>query len=121
MRTIIPTVFRDDYLGALRRLSREDDPSVLIKALRYASDWTARIDFSDLDGARDQMTATNAFEIPEEGVRLLMPSREMFGEPIDVDINPVLEPSDRQAPGDVRPYTRRDGTPVRGHRRNPRR
>jgi hypothetical protein len=121
MRTIIPTVFRQDYLGALRRLSRQDDPSVLIKALRYANDWTARIDFSDLDGARDQMTATNAFELPEEGVRLLMPSREMFGKPIEVDINPILEPSDRQGTGAVRPYTRRDGTPVRGHSRNPRR
>lgn len=121
MRTIIPTVFRDDYLGALRRLSREDDPSVLIKALRYANDWTARIDFSDLDGARDQMTTTNAFELAEEGVRLLMPSREMFGELIEVDIDPVLEPSDRLATGAVRSYTRRDGTPVRGHNRNPRR
>ncbi|MCU4186322.1 Fic family protein [Acidiferrimicrobium sp. IK] len=121
MRTIVPTVFRDDYLGALRRLSREDDPSVLTKALRYANDWTARIDFSDLAGARDQMAATNAFELAEEGGRLLMPSKEMFGEPIEVDISPVLERSDRKRTGAVRPYTRRDGTPVRGHSRNPRR
>ncbi len=119
-RTVIPTVFREDYLGALRRLSRQDDPSVLIKALRFANDWTARIDFSVLDAARDQMTATNAFEVPENGVRLLIPSNEIFGEPIKVDIDPI-KPSNQPTTGDVRPYTRRDGTPVRGHRRNPRR
>jgi hypothetical protein len=49
------------------------------------------------------------------------PTPFMFGEPTEVDINPGLEPSDRQATGAVRPYTRRDGTPVRGHSRNPRR
>ena len=51
-RTIIPVVFRDDYVGSLRRLSRANDPSALIKTLRYANDWTAQIDFSDFDGAR---------------------------------------------------------------------
>jgi hypothetical protein len=120
MRTIIPTVFRDDYLGALRRLSRQEDPSVLIKALRFANDWTARIDFSDLDGARDQMAATNAFEVAEDGVRLLMPSKEIFGPPAEVDLTPVLETSCRHRAGYVRPYTRKDGTAVRGHTRTPR-
>jgi Fic family protein len=30
-RIIIPTVYRDDYLGALRRLTRNNDPQVYIK------------------------------------------------------------------------------------------
>jgi hypothetical protein len=64
-RTIIPTVFRDDYLGALRRLDRANDPSVLIDALRFANDWTARIDFADTATVRAQLDATNAFA--EEG------------------------------------------------------
>ncbi len=29
-KIIIPTVYRDDYLGALRKLSRNQDPSVYI-------------------------------------------------------------------------------------------
>jgi hypothetical protein len=121
IRTIVPTVFRDDYLGALRRLSRQEDPSVLIKALRLANDWTARIDFSNLEGARDQMTATHAFEEADDGFRLLMPSNEIFGEAAEVDLGPALEGSGRHQAGFVRPYTRRDGTPVRGHTRSPRR
>ncbi len=120
MRTIIPTVFREDYLGSLRRLSRQDDPSVLVKALRFANEWTARVDFSDLDGARDAMSATNAFEVPSDGVRLLMPSDEMFGEPTELEISRTVEPASRRAKGAVRPYTRRDGTLVRGHSRRPR-
>lgn len=34
----IPTVFRDDYLGGLRLLTRYGDRGVLIKALPYAPD-----------------------------------------------------------------------------------
>ncbi len=50
-RIIVPTVFRDDYLGGLRRMTRQHDPSVLIKALRYAHDYTSQIDFSDLNAS----------------------------------------------------------------------
>jgi hypothetical protein len=74
-RIIIPTVYREDYLGALRRLSRQDDPSVLIKALRYAQDYTAQIDFSELDGAIEQLESTNAFNEPESDDRLILPRR----------------------------------------------
>jgi hypothetical protein len=34
-----------------RQLTRQGDPSVLIKALRYGHDYTARIDFSTLGRA----------------------------------------------------------------------
>jgi hypothetical protein len=77
-RTIIPTVFRDDYIGALRRLDRANDPSVLIDALRFANDWTARIDFANTSTVRAQLEATNAFA--EEGgtERLLLPPFRHF-------------------------------------------
>ena len=77
-RTIIPTVFRDDYIGALRRLDRANDPSVLIDALRFANDWTARIDFTTTSTVRAQLEATNAFA--EEGgtERLRLPSFRHF-------------------------------------------
>jgi fido (protein-threonine AMPylation protein) len=74
-RIIVPTVFRDDYLGALRRLTRAEDPSILIKALRYAHDYTAAIDYASLQVAYDQLASTNAFEEPESERRLQLPSR----------------------------------------------
>lgn len=74
-RIMIPTVFREDYLGALRRLTRADDPSVLIKTLRFGQDYTAQIDFSDRAEAIKQLTRTNAFDDPNSDERLTLPSR----------------------------------------------
>ncbi|HZV24711.1 MAG TPA: hypothetical protein VFG00_00345, partial [Acidothermaceae bacterium] len=73
-RIIVPTVFRDDYVGALRRLTRDADATVLIKALRYVHDYTSRIDFSTLDGATAALRETNAFNEPESDQRLQHPS-----------------------------------------------
>jgi len=67
-------VFRDDYLGGLRLLTRDSDASVLIKALRFGHDYTARIDFTSLDGATEILYATNAFNEPGSSERLRMPS-----------------------------------------------
>ena len=72
-RIIIPTVFRDDYLVALRQLTRRGEPGVLIKALRYVHDYTSRVDFSALDGATEILGATNAFSEPGSSERLQLP------------------------------------------------
>lgn len=72
-RIIIPTVFRDDYLDGLRLLTRRGDSSVLIKALRYGHDYTARVDFSTLDRATEVLRATNAFSEPGGSERLRLP------------------------------------------------
>jgi hypothetical protein len=72
-RIIIPTVFRDDYLGGLRLLMRQANPGVLIKALRYGQDYTARIDFSTLARTTDTLLATNAFNEPGSDDRLQLP------------------------------------------------
>ncbi len=74
-RIIIPTVFREDYLAALRRLSRADDPSVLIKALRIGQEFTSRINYSTIDMARQQLDTAMAFDPADADHRLVMPSR----------------------------------------------
>lgn len=72
-RIIIPSVYHDDYIGALRRLDHADDPSVIIDALRYAHDWTASIDFTDTVTVREQLEATHAFSPEDGGERLVLP------------------------------------------------
>lgn len=75
-RLIIPTVFRNDYLDGLRMLSRQDEPRVLIKAMRYAHDFTASIDYSDYATMKAQLTEANAFNEPESSDRLRVLGRE---------------------------------------------
>jgi len=82
-RIVVPTVFRTDYLDGLRMLSRQDEPSVLIKAMRYAHDFTASVDFSDYSEAKAQLEQANAFEEPESAKRLrILGQRSPEGRPI---------------------------------------
>ena len=72
-RIIIPPVFQDDYLGALRRLSRGGDPRPVIQALRFAQDVVAACDFSTLASARSDLETAHAFHEGDEGFRLRIP------------------------------------------------
>ncbi|MGH7674210.1 MAG: hypothetical protein ACREMV_02970 [Gemmatimonadales bacterium] len=72
-RVIIPTVYRDDYLGALRALSRSARPEVLPKMLDRAQLLTSRIGFSDVAAAQRALEHAEAFREPSEG-RLQIPS-----------------------------------------------
>ena len=69
---LIPTVFRDDYLGALRAASRERYHKPLIQMLDYAQEFTSKVDFTDLQAAHVVLTACNAFE-HHRSMRLLLP------------------------------------------------
>lgn len=66
-RIIIPTVYREDYLLALRRLSRTKDPEAYIKMLCHAQAFTASINFKEFNIALAQLNKTNAFKEPYEG------------------------------------------------------
>ena len=72
-RVIIPTSYRDDYLGGLRRLSREDDTAVFLEVLDRAQEFVHQIDFTDLDAAIALMTRCNAFDDAAEAI-LILPS-----------------------------------------------
>ena len=71
-RIIIPTVFRDDYMGALRALSRKGEPSTYLRMIDRAQEFTASIDFSDFATAQRTLTAANAFKDSGEA-RLTVP------------------------------------------------
>ncbi|MDP9115832.1 MAG: Fic family protein [Actinomycetota bacterium] len=72
-RIIVPTVFRDDYLDGLRMFSRQDRPGVLIRALRYAHDYTSQISWRSVEAARQTLEATHAFNEPNSADRLVLP------------------------------------------------
>lgn len=72
-RIIVPTVFRDDYLDGLRMLTRQDEPRVLIKAMRYVHDYTAQIPWHATATAQHVLQLTHAFNEPNSADRLILP------------------------------------------------
>lgn len=64
-KIIVPTVFRPDYIGALRRLSRNHDPEPFVEAMLRLwkfSRWLASGDFRTL---KDRLERSNAFHDDE--------------------------------------------------------
>lgn len=78
-RIIIPTGYRDNYLDALRALSRNHNPAPIERVLGFAQRFVAEMDWSSIPAATELLTATNALLEPSEGdqagQRLILPSR----------------------------------------------
>ena len=76
-RLMIPIVFRDDYLAALRAMSRRGTPVPLIRVLSRAQTWAGEIDWSSMSTAEEDLDRTNALLTPgeaeERGVILRLP------------------------------------------------
>ncbi|MDQ1247913.1 MAG: hypothetical protein QG597_2285, partial [Actinomycetota bacterium] len=77
VRIIIPTVYRLNYLAALKAATHTGNDGALIAALAFARSWTGRIDFSDRFTAEADLARTNALRDAQEaegsGVRLVLP------------------------------------------------
>jgi hypothetical protein len=60
-KIIIPTVYRDDYLGTLRKLTRQSDPKPYIKMLQRAAEFSETIYGDDYNEMLDVLRRSNAF------------------------------------------------------------
>lgn len=65
-KIIIPSVFREDYLGGLRQLTRKMEPDTYIQMLQRAQLFSATIHGGDMDHMLDVLKASNAFEEGED-------------------------------------------------------
>ncbi|WP_419918477.1 Fic family protein [Candidatus Poriferisocius sp.] len=78
-RIIIPSVYRKEYLAALRRasISGGDDVSALIRVMSFAWRWTAAMPWEDRAATAGQLEATSALRDPDDlavgGVQLTLP------------------------------------------------
>jgi len=77
VRIIIPTVYRLNYLAALKGATHNDQFEPLIATLRFAQRYTARLDLSSRTTAERDFAATNALrdanEAEDYGIRLTLP------------------------------------------------
>lgn len=61
-KIIIPTVFRTDYLSALRQLTRKDNPEKLINAIQRVRLFSYNLQSEDFETIRSYMERCNAFK-----------------------------------------------------------
>jgi Fic family protein len=83
-RIIVPTVYRNNYLMALKALSQNKLTGALVRVMDFAQRYTAAVDFEELQMARVILERTNAFADPNEaeaaGVRLVLPTPEILAD-----------------------------------------
>ncbi len=61
-KIIIPTVFREDYMLALRKLTRQQDPTAYVRMLMKASTFSSTITGDNMDEMEKILVASNAFK-----------------------------------------------------------
>ena len=61
-KIIIPTIFRDDYMGALRKLTRQGDCEPYIRMMQKAHEFSETIRGEDMNEMESYLNISNAFQ-----------------------------------------------------------
>jgi hypothetical protein len=72
-RVIVPSVYRNEYIASLKRMTNHNDPSAFVRVMGFAQEFVSRINFENLKNAVAILDACNAFEKPSDSARLKMP------------------------------------------------
>jgi hypothetical protein len=76
-KIIVPTIYRNNYLSALKALSHTGNSTPFIRTLDFAQKYTTAIPWDDFDAAQAALQNTNAFtdanEAEDIGIRLVLP------------------------------------------------
>jgi fido (protein-threonine AMPylation protein) len=76
-RIIIPTVYRNNYLSALKAFSQSGKSAPIVQTLDFAQRYTSAIRWEVFNTARADLQATYAFqdanEAEDRGIRLILP------------------------------------------------
>jgi Fic family protein len=65
-RIIIPTVYRDDYITALKAFSQARETAPVIRMFERAQAFTASMEYSSYEAAKESFAQANAFRDPRE-------------------------------------------------------
>ena len=66
-RIIIPTVYRDDYITALKAFSHNRETDPVIRMFERTQAFTASMEYSNYEAAKRSFTDAQAFKDPREG------------------------------------------------------
>lgn len=65
-RIIVPTVFREDYILSLRKLSRSKEPNTYIRVMEKLHKFSDNLYGSDFDDLNNYLMECNAYEEPDK-------------------------------------------------------
>jgi len=71
-KIIIPTVYREDYLLTLKRLTNQKDPVPYVEMLTKAYTFSEHLHYDDYDVLYNYLESHNAFYEPDEGKHLII-------------------------------------------------
>jgi Fic family protein len=66
-KIIIPTVYREDYMGALKKLSKQRDADAYIRMMLRAWEFSSHVHDGNIDAMEKYLVACNAFLTYKEG------------------------------------------------------
>lgn len=66
-KIIIPTVYREDYMGALKKLTRQRDPDPYIRMMLRAWEFSSTVYSENRDEMEQYLQSCNAFLEPKDG------------------------------------------------------
>jgi hypothetical protein len=72
-KIIIPTVYREDYMGALKKLTKQRDADAYIRMMLRAWEFSSRLHDEDLEEMEKYLLACNAFLSHKEGYLKIIP------------------------------------------------
>lgn len=72
-RIFIPSVFRNEYVSALKRQTNYNDPAGFLRVMSFAQEFVSLIDYADLEAAQGALALCHAFQDPAEDIKLRMP------------------------------------------------
>ncbi len=75
-KIIIPTVYREDYMGALKKLTRQRDADAYIRMLHRAWEFSSHIHDESLDDMEQYLVSCNAFLTYKEGYLKIIPDEQ---------------------------------------------
>jgi hypothetical protein len=66
-KILIPTVYREDYILTLRKLTRQREPEAFIRMLNKIHNYSSKVSGEDMEQMQIFLKESNAFLEPEEG------------------------------------------------------
>ncbi|MEI6879924.1 MAG: Fic family protein [Bacteroidota bacterium] len=72
-KIIIPTVFREDYMGALKKFTKQRKCDTYIKMLQRAHEFSEKVYAEKMDDMQEYLTSCNAFNEDSDVILKIMP------------------------------------------------